>query len=345
MDDKLFQSLEWRCIGPHRGGRVVAVAGDPTEPGTFYFGGCAGGVWKTTSGGALWENVSDGYLHAPPRSARLPSPHPRRTCIYAGTGEATIRGNVSHGDGVYKSTDGGHTWRNVGLADTRHIGAIVVHPTNPDIVYVAALGHAWGPNAERGVFRSRDGGATWQKVLFKSENAGAVDLAMDPNHPDILYATIWQARRYPHALVSGGEESGLWRSTDGGDTWKEISRAKGLPQSGIYGKIGVAVSPAQPGRVWAIVEARGQGRQRRGGLYRSEDGGETWERVNDRDGPAQASLVLHAHLRRPARSRHRLGAQPARAGSPSTAARPSSGCPHRTATTTTSGSTRATRTA
>ncbi|HEY7975559.1 MAG TPA: hypothetical protein VID72_09475, partial [Ktedonobacterales bacterium] len=279
MDDKLFQSLAWRCIGPHRGGRVVAVAGHPTEPGVFYFGGCAGGVWKTTSGGALWENVSDAYFTTSAIGAIAVAPSPPGV-LYVGTGEATIRGNVSHGDGVYKSGDGGHTWRNVGLADTRHIGGIVVHPTNPDIAYVAALGHAWGPNAERGVFRTRDGGASWQKVLFKSENAGAVDLAMDPNQPDTLYATIWQARRYPHALVSGGEESGLWRSTNGGDTWEDISRAKGLPQSGIYGKIGVAASPAQPGRVWAIVEGADKDDNDAGGLYRSEDWGETWERVN-----------------------------------------------------------------
>ncbi|HEX6542436.1 MAG TPA: hypothetical protein VF040_11830 [Ktedonobacterales bacterium] len=279
MDDKLFQSLAWRCIGPHRGGRVVAVAGHPTEPGIFYFGGCAGGVWATTSGGALWENISDGYFTTAAVGAIAVAPSAPNT-LYVGTGEATIRGNVSHGDGVYKSSDGGHTWHNVGLADTRHIGDIVVHPTNPDIVYVAALGHAWGPNAERGVFRTRDGGASWQKVLFKSENAGAVDLAMDPNQPDILYATIWQTRRYPHALVSGGEESGLWRSTDGGDTWEDISRAKGLPQSGIYGKLGVAASPAQPGRVWAIVEASDKDDNDAGGLYRSENWGETWERVN-----------------------------------------------------------------
>jgi photosystem II stability/assembly factor-like uncharacterized protein len=281
MDDKLLRSLSWRCIGPHRGGRVVAVAGHPTEPGTFYFGGCAGGIWKTTSGGALWEIVSDGYFMTSAVGAIAVAPSSPGV-IYVGTGEATIRGNVSHGDGVYKSNDGGSSWRNVGLADTRHIGAIAVHPTNPEIAYVAALGHAWGPNAERGVFRTRDGGASWQKVLFKSENAGAVDLAMDPNQPDILYATIWQTRRYPHALVGGGEESGLWRSTDGGDTWEDISRAKGLPSSGIYGKLGVAASPAQPGRVWAIIEAADKDGKDAGGLYRSEDWGATWERVNDK---------------------------------------------------------------
>ncbi len=281
MDDKRFRSLSWRCIGPHRGGRVVAVAGHPTEPGTFYFGGCAGGVWKTTSGGALWENVSDGFFTTSAVGAIAVAPS-SPGIIYVGTGEATIRGNVSNGDGVYKSNDGGSSWRNVGLADSRHIGDIVVHPTNPEIAYVAALGHAWGPNAERGVFRTRDGGASWQKVLFKSENAGSVDLAIDPNQPDIIYATIWQTRRYPHALVSGGEESGLWRSTDGGDTWEDISRAKGLPSSGIYGKLGVAASPARPGRVWSIVEAADKDGKDAGGLYRSEDWGGTWERVNDK---------------------------------------------------------------
>jgi photosystem II stability/assembly factor-like uncharacterized protein len=277
MDGKLFQSLEWRCIGPHRGGRVVAVAGHPSEQGTFYFGGCAGGVWKTTSGGALWENVSDGYFGTSAIGALAVAPSAPHI-IYAGTGEATIRGNVSHGDGVYKSSDDGRTWRNVGLAETRHIGDIVVHPTNPEIVYVAALGHAWGPNTERGVYRTRDGGATWQKVLYKSERAGAVDLAMDPQHPDTLYASMWHVQRYPHALKSGGADSGLWRSSDGGDTWTEITRAKGLPQAGLLGKIGVVASPAQAGRVWAILEAADKDGNDVGGLYRSDDWGESWQR-------------------------------------------------------------------
>jgi photosystem II stability/assembly factor-like uncharacterized protein len=278
VDSKLFGSLEWRCIGPHRGGRVVAVAGHPTEPGTFYFGACAGGVWKTTSAGALWENISDGYFNTSAIGAMAVSPSDPNI-LYVGTGEATIRSNVSHGDGVYKSTDGGRTWRNVGLHDTRHIGAILIHPRNPDIAYVAALGHAWGPNAERGVFRTTDGGRTWQKVLYKSERAGAASLAMDPHHPDTLYATIWQAQRYPHALHSGGEDSGLWKSTDGGDTWTDISRAKGLPE-GLLGKIGVAASPAQAGRVWALVEAAGPDDGDGGALFRSDDWGETWERLS-----------------------------------------------------------------
>jgi photosystem II stability/assembly factor-like uncharacterized protein len=290
MDSTLFGSLEWRCIGPHRGGRVVAVAGHPTEPGTFYFGACAGGVWKTTSGGAYWENCSDGYFKTAAIGALAVSTSDPNV-IYAGTGEATIRGNVSHGDGVYKSTDGGRTWRNVGLADTRHISDLIIHPKNPDIVYVAALGHAWGPNTERGVFRTTNGGKTWDKALYKSERAGAADLALDPNYPDVIYASIWQAQRYPHALHSGGDECGLWQSTDGGDTWTEISRHKGLP-TGMLGKIGLAASPAQPGRVWALIEAAGDGvvgaparaptserAEDGGGLFRSDDWGVTWQRL------------------------------------------------------------------
>jgi photosystem II stability/assembly factor-like uncharacterized protein len=278
MDSRLFRSLEWRCIGPHRGGRVVAVAGHPTDKGTFYFGGCAGGIWKTTSGGALWENVSDGYLTTAAIGAIAVSDSDPNV-VYAGTGEATIRGNVSHGDGVYKSSDGGATWRNTGLIDSRHVGDIVIHPKNPDIAYVAALGHAWGPNTERGVFRTRDGGASWQKVLYKSERAGAADLSLDLHRPDVLYASIWQVQRHPHALVSGGADSGLWKSTDGGDTWTEITRNKGLPE-GTLGKIGVAASPARAGRVYAIVEAHDKDGADAGGLYRSDDWGESWERLN-----------------------------------------------------------------
>ena len=277
MDPKLFRSLAWRNIGPHRGGRVVAVAGHPTEKGTFYFGGVGGGVWKTTNAGSHWTNITDGYLTTSAIGAIALAPSDPNV-IYVGTGEATIRGNVSHGDGVYRSTDGGQTWTNVGLTDTRHIGDIVVHPHNPDVVYVAALGHAWGRNEERGVFRSTDGGKSWEKVLYKSDRAGAVDLAIDVTNPRIVYATIFQAQRYPHALVSGGEDSGIWRSFDGGDTWEEISRKPGLPQEGVYGKIGVAASPAKPGRVWAIVE------HEKGALFRSDDYGDTWTRLSEQSG-------------------------------------------------------------
>ncbi|HET7036970.1 MAG TPA: hypothetical protein VFI42_14900, partial [Thermomicrobiaceae bacterium] len=270
------QTMAWRLVGPHRGGRVVAVAGDPSEPSTFYFGACAGGVWKTSDGGTYWENVSDGFFTTSAVGA-LAVAESDPNVLYAGTGEACIRGNVSHGDGVYKSSDGGKTWHNMGLADTRHIGDIAVHPQNPDIVYVAALGHAFGPNEERGVYRSTDGGQNWQKVLYKSPNAGAVDLSLDPHNPRIIYATIWQVRRTFWSLESGGPECGLYKSSDGGDTWEELTRNEGLPK-GVLGKIGVAVSPAQRDRVYALVEADD------GALFRSDDGGKKWQRLSEQPG-------------------------------------------------------------
>jgi photosystem II stability/assembly factor-like uncharacterized protein len=184
----ILDGLEWRCIGPHRGGRVVAVAGHPTDPLTFYFGACAGGVWKSTDGGQYWENCSDGYFQTAAVGA-IAVAESDPNVIYAGMGETCIRGNVSHGDGIYKSTDGGQSWINLGLSDTRHIARIRVHPRNPDLVYVAALGHAWGPNPERGVYRSKDGGQTWEQVLFRSDKAGAIDLSLDPGNPRILYAS------------------------------------------------------------------------------------------------------------------------------------------------------------
>ncbi len=269
-----FGSLVWRSIGPHRGGRVVAVAGHPTQPGTFYFGGAAGGVWKSTSGGALWENVSDGFFKtAAVGSIAVAESDPN--VIYVGTGETAIRSNVSHGDGVYKSTDGGASWTNVGLAATRHIGDILIHPSNPDIVYVAAFGHAWGPNPERGVYRTKDGGDSWELVLHTDDKSGAIDITWDPHNPRILYASLWEAQRYPHALTSGGEGSGIWKSTDGGDSWSDITRNEGLPQAGLLGKIGVAASPAKPGRVWAIIE-----HETEGAVYRSDDFGASWRKLS-----------------------------------------------------------------
>jgi photosystem II stability/assembly factor-like uncharacterized protein len=268
---KLDPGLHWRSIGPFRGGRVVAVAGDPANPYAYYFGSTGGGVWKTTDGAHYWENVSDRYFKRASVGA-IAVARADPNVVYVGMGEATIRGNVSHGDGVYKSTDGGTSWRHLGLADTRNIGKVRVHPENPDIIYVAALGHAHGPNAERGIFRSMDGGATWRQVLFRGEDAGANDLSMDPHNPRILYATFWRARRYPHQLVSGGEGCALVRSTDGGETWTELTHHKGLPK-GMVGKMGVAVSPARSGRVWATIEAE------EGGVFRSDDSGETWERL------------------------------------------------------------------
>ena len=270
---ELLGAVRWRCIGPPRGGRVVAVAGDPVNPMVFYFGACAGGVWKTTDGGTYWENVSDGFFNTASVGAIAVAPSDANV-VYAGMGESCIRGDVTYGDGVYRSTDGGQTWRNVGLSDTRHIARVRVHPANPDLVYVAALGHAYGPNGQRGVFRSRDGGNSWEHVLFRSENAGAVDLSLDPNNPRILYASIWQTQRTPWSLISGGPESGIFKSVDGGDTWTEITDNPGLPK-GLKGRIGVAVSPARPGRVWATIEAEDCG------LYRSDNGGDTWELVSD----------------------------------------------------------------
>ncbi|HEX8983055.1 MAG TPA: hypothetical protein VF792_09820, partial [Ktedonobacterales bacterium] len=250
----LLTSLEWRSIGPYRGGRVVAVAGDPHHSHTFYFGSTGGGVWKTTDGGLFWENVSDGYFKRASVGAIAVAPSDPNV-IYVGMGEATIRGNVSHGDGVYKSTDAGKSWTHLGLEDTRNIGKVRIHPTNADIVYVAALGHAHGPNEQRGLFRSRDGGKTWDRILYVNENVGIHDLSMDPNNPRILYAVAWAARRNPYQLISGGEGCGMYKSTDGGDTWKEITRNKGLP-TGPVGKIGVAVSPARANRVYAMVESK-----------------------------------------------------------------------------------------
>ena len=273
IDSAMLHSLQWRLIGPFRGGRVVAVAGDPVHTQVFYFGSTGGGIWKTTDGGIIWENVSDGFFKRASVGAIAVSTSDPNV-IYAGMGETTIRGNVSHGDGVYKSTDGGKTWTHLGLADTRNIAKVRIHPQNPDLVYVAALGHAHGPNPERGVYRSRDGGKTWEQILFRSDKAGAIDLAMDPNNPRILYAAIWEAQRKPYTLISGGEDCGIFKSTDGGDNWTEITRKPGLP-TGVLGKIGLAVSLAKEDRVWAIIDAED------GALFRSNDGGENWERLSE----------------------------------------------------------------
>jgi photosystem II stability/assembly factor-like uncharacterized protein len=269
-----LDALKWRCIGPPRGGRVVAVAGNPKDRGIFYFGACAGGVWKTVDGGVYWRCVSDGFFGSAAIGALAVSGSDPDV-IYAGTGETEIRLDVSYGDGVYKSTDAGRTWSHLGLRETRFIGRIQIHPRDPDLVYVAALGDAFGANEERGVFRSRDGGKTWSKVLYRDADSGAVDLSMDPHNPRILFAAFWQARRNFWNISSGGPGSGLFHSTDGGETWGEISCNPGLP-TGPLGKLGVAVSPARSGRVWALVETEAE----KTGLYRSEDYGNSWALVS-----------------------------------------------------------------
>ena len=274
VDPQLLEGIRYRCIGPTRGGRVVAVAADPVDPAVFYFGACAGGVWKSDDGGQYWENITDGQLNTASIGALAVAPSDGNV-IYAGTGESTIRIDVSHGDGVYRSTDGGKHWHHKGLTESRHIGEIAVHPGDPDLVYVAALGHMSKDNPERGLYRSSDGGDTWELVLHVNDGAGAVDVSLDPLNPRIVYATIWQARRTFWSIDSGGPNCGLWRSLDGGDTWTDISRHPGLPD-GTLGKMGVSASPARAGRVFAIIEAEGRKR----GLYRSDDSGDTWEKVS-----------------------------------------------------------------
>ncbi|MCJ7579565.1 MAG: glycosyl hydrolase, partial [Candidatus Aminicenantes bacterium] len=265
--------MSWRSIGPFRGGRVTAVAGIPGQNFTYYFGATGGGVWKSEDGGLNWRNVSDGYFKTGSVGAIAVSEWDPNV-VYVGMGEAPIRGNVSHGDGIYKSTDAGKTWAHFGLSETNQISRIRIHPKNPELVYAAALGHVYGPNEERGVFRSKDGGKTWEKVLFRDSNTGAIDLIIDPLNSKIIYASLWESGRTPYSLTSGGPGSGLFKSLDGGDTWTELTGNRGLPKR-VIGKIGVTASPARSGRVWAIVEALN------GGVFRSEDGGESWLKVND----------------------------------------------------------------
>jgi photosystem II stability/assembly factor-like uncharacterized protein len=269
-----LKALQWRQIGPFRGGRSTAVAGVASQPMVFYFGGTGGGVWKTTDGGINWEPITDGSVFGTGSVGAIGLSDSDPNTIYVGMGESPIRGNFSHGDGVYKSTDAGKTWKRVGLEDTRQISRIRVNPKNPDIVYVAAQGHVWAPNQQRGVFRSKDGGKTWEKVLYRSDKAGACDLIIDPTNPNVLYAGLWEVYRKPWTLESGGPGSGIFKSTDGGDTWTEITRNPGLPK-GMIGIVGITVSPANPDRVWAIVEAED------GGVFRSDNGGRTWTKTNE----------------------------------------------------------------
>ena len=268
MDSTLFSGVKYRLLGPFRGGRSAAVTGSVLNRNTFYFGSTGGGVWKSTDGGSNWKSISDGYFGSSIGAiAVAPS---NENIIYVGEGENTMRGNVSEGlGGMWRSDDGGKSWKNIGLKDSRHITNIIVHPTNPNILWAGVMGHLFGPNTERGVFKSTDGGQTWKRTLYVNEQTGCSDLVIDTENPSILYAGTWRVIRTPHSLESGGEGSGLWKSTDGGETWESISNAKGLPK-GIWGIVGVAVAPSNSDKLYAIIE------NEKGGLFSSSDKGETW---------------------------------------------------------------------
>ena len=271
---KPFDGLQYRLVGPFRGGRVTGVTGVPGDPSTFYFGASAGGLWKTTDGGAVWNPLWDRLPEASPAVGAVAIAPSDANVVYAGTGEVNIRGDVVTGNGLYKSTDAGKTWAYAGLRDTQAIGRIIVDPKAPNRLFVAALGHIFGPNSERGIFRSTDGGKTWEKVLFVDDKTGGSDVAFDPHNPDILYAGMWQAYRHPWIMESGGPGSGLYKSTDGGTSWTKLSGG-GLPD-GIWGRVNVAPT-SNPNRVYAMIEAG------KGGLYRTDDGGKTWALINSKN--------------------------------------------------------------
>lgn len=272
IDQSLLSGLRWRSIGPARGGRSQAVAGSTKRPMEYYFGTVGGGVWKTTDGGANWRPVSDGFFKSSSVGAIAVS-ESNPDIVYAGMGETQLRGNIIQGDGLYKSIDAGRTWTHAGLEKTRAIGRVRIHPSNPDIVYVAALGDPYAATPDRGVFKTTDGGKSWSRVLFRDDKTGAVDLVLDPKSPDVMYAGLWEVFRSPHSLSSGGPGSGLFKSTDGGATWTELTRNPGLPP-GLWGKVGITVSGADSNRLYAIIEAQD------GGLFLSDDAGATWKLAN-----------------------------------------------------------------
>ena len=269
----LLEQLRWRSVGPYRGGRSLAVAGHASQPYTFYFGAAGGGVWKTTDGGQSWGCISDSTFHSSSVGCIAVAPNDPNV-LYVGMGETEMRGNITYGDGMYRSADGGKSWKHIGLKESYAIGRVVVHPRDANTVYVAAMGQIFGKNKERGIYRTRDGGQTWQQILMHSDSVGGIEVALDPSNPDIVLASLWNARRGPHYMSDGGEGSGLYRSADGGDTWKLISTNAGMPK-GMLGKIEVAISPANSQRIWAMVENAANG-----GLYRSDDGGTSWNLLN-----------------------------------------------------------------
>ncbi|MDP6994299.1 MAG: hypothetical protein QGF87_08075, partial [Woeseiaceae bacterium] len=273
VNSALYEGLKWREIGPWRGGRVTAVTGVPGNDRLYYMGATGGGVWKTGNAGISWQNISDEYFGVGTIGA-IAVADSDVNVIYVGTGEAPIRGvTTSHGDGMYKSTDAGATWEHIGLPDAGQIARIIVHPGDPDLVYVAVQGQIWGPSEERGVYRSKDGGATWEAVLQVDNETGATDLSMDPTNPRIMYASMWEHGRTPWFIKSGGTAGGLFKTTDGGDTWEKLTG--GLPE--LIGKTGIDVSASSPNRIYAIVEAELD----KGGLWRSDDYGKTWSLVNN----------------------------------------------------------------
>ncbi|HEV8410917.1 MAG TPA: glycosyl hydrolase, partial [Gemmatimonadaceae bacterium] len=269
VDTTLWGNIQWRNIGPNVAGRMVSVAGSVSRPNEYYFGTTGGGVWKTTDGGTTLVPVTDKYFGGSVGALAQSESNP--DIVYAGGGETQIRGNVSYGDGVWKTTDGGKTWTSMGLRETQYISRIRIDPTNPDVVYVGALGHVFGPNAERGVFKTTDGGKSWKKILYRNDSTGVADLIMEPGNPHILYATMWQAYRLPWTFSSGGAGSGIFKTTDGGDHWTEISHNQGLP-TGLLGRMGIAISPVKPNKIWALIE-----NEPGGGVYRSDDRGATWK--------------------------------------------------------------------
>src|SRR3954465_14839760 len=269
-----FGALRWRSLGPARGGRSIAVAGSATRPYEYYMGATGGGLWKTTDGGVSWKPVTDGLINYSSVGAVAVAPS-NPDVVYIGTGEADIRGNIIQGGGAYKSSDGGKTWTHIGLADTQVIAKIRVHPTDPDLVYVAAFGHHAAPNGDRGVYRSKDGGKTWEKILFRDNKTGADELVIDPGNPQVIYVALWEAYRNAFEMSSGGPGSGIFKTTDGGDHWTEISRNPGLPRA-MLGKIGLSVSGADSNRGYPQNEAED------GGFFRTDDAGATWTKVTDR---------------------------------------------------------------
>ena len=273
ITDSLFHGLKWRNIGPFRGGRSVASTGVIGQPQTYYMGSTGGGVFKTTDAGITWKNISDKFFKTGTVGAIAVS-ESDTNIVVVGMGEHAARGVMtSMGDGVYKSMDGGKTWVHLGLEKSRHISDVVIHPTNPDIIYVTAQGAQYAPSKERGVYRTLDGGITWENILSVNDTTGASSLSMDMTNPRILYVSMWQHRRYPWYMESGGKGSGLYKSNDGGDTWKKMN--KGLPK--VFGKSGISVSRANPNRVFTVIEAE----NKKGGVYRSDDAGKSWKQVNN----------------------------------------------------------------